>query len=117
MHPRWHSPVAAILTQVGISAIFIVLGQAGTTVKGAYDVLVTSTVLITMVPFLPLFASVIKLRATPLVAIAAGIGLFTTISSLILSAFPSPDEPNKPLAVVKIIGLSGFMLGSGRVVF
>ena len=117
MHPRWHSPVAAILTQVGISGIFIVLGQGGTTVKGAYDVLVSSSVLITMVPFLLLFASAIKLRATPLVAIAASIGLFTTISSLILSAFPSPDEPNKPLAVAKIVGFTGFMLGSGAVFY
>jgi glutamate:GABA antiporter len=117
MHSRWHSPVAAILTQVGISVVFIVLGQGGTTVKGAYDVLVSSTVLITMVPFLLLFASAIKLRATPLVAIAAGVGLFTTIGSLILSAFPSPDEPNKPLAVAKIIGLTGFMLGSGTVLY
>jgi len=29
MHPRWHSPVAAIMTQVSISAIFIVVGQGG----------------------------------------------------------------------------------------
>jgi amino acid transporter len=117
MHPRWHSPVAAILTQVGVSAIFIVLGQGGTTVKGAYDVLVSSTVLITMVPFLLLFASAIKLRATPLVGAAAAIGLFTTISSLVLSAFPSGDEPNKPLAVAKILGLTAIMLGSGAIFY
>jgi len=86
-------------------------------VKGAYDVLVSSAVLITMVPFLLLFASAIKLSATPVVAIAAGVGLFTTISSLILSAFPSPDEPNKPLAVAKIIGLTGFLLGSGAMLY
>lgn len=113
MHPRWHSPVAAILTQVIVSAIFIILGQGGTTVKGAYDVLVSSTVLITMVPFLLLFASAIKLRATPLVMAAACVGLFTTIGSLVLSAFPAADEPNKPLAVAKIMGLTIFMLGSG----
>ena len=117
MHPRWHSPVAAILTQVGLSAIFIILGQGGTSVKGAYDVLVSSTVLITMVPFLLLFSSAIKLRATPLVVFAAAIGLFTTISSLVLSAFPAGDEPNKPLAVAKIIGLTVFMLGSGALFY
>jgi amino acid transporter len=117
MHPRWHSPVAAILTQVIVSSIFIVLGQGGTTVKGAYDVLVSSTVLITMVPFLLLFSAAIKLRAVPLVTIAAAIGLFTTISSLVLSAFPSADEPNKTLAVAKILGLTVLMLGSGVVFY
>jgi amino acid transporter len=117
MHPRWHSPVAAILTQVALSSVFIILGQGGTSVKGAYDVLVSSTVLITMVPFLLLFAAAIKLRSTPLVTIAAVVGLFTTSSSLVLSAFPSPDEPNKVLAVAKILGLTVFMLGSGVVFY
>jgi hypothetical protein len=36
---------------------------------------------------------------------------------LILSAFPSPDEPNKPLAVAKTVGFTGFMLGSGAVFY
>src|SRR5579884_277547 len=117
MHPRWHSPVAAILTQVGLSTVFIILGQGGTSVKGAYDVLVSSTVLITMVPFLLLFASAIRLRATPLVTLAAVVGLFTTVSSLVLSAFPAPDEPNKALAVAKIVGLTAIMLGSGVVLY
>ncbi len=62
MHPRWGSPVAALVTQAGIAAIFIFLGQGGTTVRGAYDVLVSSTVVITMVPFLFLFASALKFR-------------------------------------------------------
>lgn len=113
MHPRWHSPVAAILTQVAISTVFILLGQGGTTVKGAYDVLVSSTVLITMVPFLFLFASAIKLRGTAVVAVAAFIGLFTTVSSIVLAMFPAADEPNKTLAVVKVLGLTVLMLGSG----
>ena len=40
MHPRWNSPVAALLTQTAFAALFIVLGQSGTSVKGAYDVVV-----------------------------------------------------------------------------
>ena len=56
VHPRWGSPVVALVTQASIAAVFIFLGQAGTTVHGAYDVLVSSTVIITMVPFLFLFA-------------------------------------------------------------
>ncbi len=117
MHPRWHSPVAAILAQVAISTVFILLGQGGTTVKGAYDVLVSSTVLITMVPFLFVFASAMKLRRTAIVVIASSIGLFTTVSSIVLAIFPAADEPNKILAVVKVLGLTGLMLGSGVVFY
>ena len=130
MHPRWGSPVAALLTQAGIAVIFIFLGQGGTSVKGAYQVLVDSTVLITMVPFLFLFASTFRLyvdrapadiiripggKAT--VMIAAAIGFTTTLTSAILATFPADDEPNKPLAVVKVLGLTALMIGSGALVY
>ena len=125
IHPRWGSPVVAILTQAGISIIFILLGQGGTTVKGAYDVLVSSTVLITMVPFLFVFASAVKLRGgsapheikipggRATVVIAAVIGFLTTAGSMVLATFPADDEPNKPLAVIKVLGLTAIMVGSG----
>lgn len=117
MHPRWGSPVVALLTQAGISAVFVVAGQGGTTVKGAYEVMVSATVLITMLPFLLLFASAIKLRGTFPVIVAASIGLFTTIGAIVLAAVPAQDEPNKTLAVVKVLGLTALMLGSGVVVY
>jgi amino acid transporter len=113
IHPRWGSPVVALLTQAGISTIFILLGQGGTSVKGAYDVLVSSTVLITMIPFLFVFATAIKLVRRPGVVLWAILGLFTTASSIVLAAFPASDEPNKPLAVTKILGLTALVLGAG----
>lgn len=130
MHPRWGSPVAALVTQAGIAAIFIFLGQGGTTVRGAYDVLVSSTVVITMVPFLFLFASALKFRdAQPApemvsipggkwtVSVAALIGLVTTIFAIVFAGFPSDDDPNKVLAVVKVIGLTAMMLLSGVAIY
>lgn len=117
IHPRWKSPVVALLTQAGISAVFIVAGQGGTSVKGAYDVLVSATVLITMFPFLFLFASAIKLRDTGGVIIAALIGLVTTVGAMVLAVFPADDEPNKPLAVFKVLGLTLLVLGSGMIFY
>jgi glutamate:GABA antiporter len=113
LHPRWGSPVVALLTQAGISTIFILLGQGGTSVKGAYDVLVSATVLITMVPFLLLFSAAIKLQTNRAVAVAACIGLLTTLCSIVLSAIPAPDEPNKSLAVGKVLVLTLITLGAG----
>jgi amino acid transporter len=130
MHPRWGSPVAALLTQAGIAALFIFVGQGGTSVNGAYQVLVDSTVLITMVPFLFLFASAFRLYTTDVspdvirlpggkftVMTAAAIGFATTLASAILAVFPANDEPNKTLAVLKVLGLTAVMIGGGVVVY
>lgn len=118
MHPRLNAPLNALLVQFVIASIFVFLGQGGTTVKGAYDVLVSTTVLTTLIPFLLLFAAAIKLNAgSRLVAIAAIVGLCTTTAALVLSTIPSGNEPNKVLAVVKIIGLSGLLVGSGVAIY
>jgi glutamate:GABA antiporter len=130
MHPRWGSPVVALLTQAGIAAIFIFLGQGGSSVKGAYQVLVDSTVVITMVPFLLLFASSFALHpSAPIpgtvnipggkwtVNAAAAIGFATTLLSAILAVFPADDDPNKTLHVVKVVGLTALMIGGGVLVY
>jgi glutamate:GABA antiporter len=119
MHPRWGSPVAALVTQAAIAALFIFLGQGGTSVKGAYDVLVGATVMITMVPFLFLFASALKMRGSYswLVMPAALVGLTTTLFAIIFAGFPSEDDPNKALAVAKILGLTAMMLAGGGIIY
>jgi amino acid transporter len=117
VHPRWGSPVTALLTQALICAFLIVAGQMGTTVREAYDVMVSSTVLITMVPFVFLFASAIRLRPSSLVVISAALGLFTTIGAMVLSAFPSEQETHPALAVAKIVGLTAVTLGIGAIIY
>jgi amino acid transporter len=130
MHPRWGSPVAALITQAVISAILIFLGQSGTSVKGAYSVLVSATVVTTLVPFLFLFASALKFRAARAtvqtiwipggqwtVAAAAIIGLSTTVVGIVFAGFPADDDPNKVLAVLKVIGLTAMMLLSGVAIY
>lgn len=129
MHPRWGSPVAALLTQSAIAVVFIVLGQGGSSVKNAYEIMVGSTVLITMIPFMLLFAAAIKLYgdAAPgelrvpggrvTIALAASIGLATTIAAAVFAVFPAGDDPDKALSVLKVLGLTALLAGSGAVVF
>lgn len=61
LHPRYGSPTIAIVTQSAVAAGFAFLGHAGTTVKGAYDVLISVMVVAVMLPFISLFASAIPL--------------------------------------------------------
>ena len=117
VHPRYGSPVVALLTQAGFTALFIIAGQSGSTVKGAYDVLVSATVLITMIPFALLFSSAIKLRPSPLMILCAVVGLFTTLAAMLLSLVPSDGDTNPGLSLFKILALTALMLGGGAVVY
>jgi amino acid transporter len=123
LHPRWGTPWVALLTQAVIGAIFIFLGQAGTSVKGAYDVLVSMGVITYFIPYLYLFASMFKLQSEPagqeVIRVPGGkpaayalaiVGFVTTAFTIALSVLPPPDEPNKPLAVLKIVGGCGALL-------
>jgi amino acid transporter len=123
LHARWGTPHVALWTQALVTVLFIFMGQAGTSVKGAYQVLVSQMVIIYMVPFLYLYGAALKLRLdeTPLTRgvtrLLATLGLATTSAAIVLSFFPSADEPNKPLAVLKIAGVTALMVGSGIVVY
>jgi len=55
IHPRWGTPAFALVAQGIGAAAFVVLGQAGATVKGAYDFLVSMGVITYFVPFLLMF--------------------------------------------------------------
>ena len=130
LHPRWKTPWIGLLTQFLFGAIFIFLGQVGTSVKGAYDVLVSMGVITYFIPFLYLFAAMFKLQSQPaglevirvpggkpVARLVAIVGLLTTTATIAISVLPPPDEPNKPLAVLKIVGLSALMVLMGVAIF
>jgi glutamate:GABA antiporter len=130
VHPRYGSPYVSLLTQAGIAALFIFLGQAGTTVKGAYDVLVSMAIISYFIPYLFMFASMIRLQREPAgpdvmrvpggrpVAVPlAALGFATTTFSIGLALIPSDNEPNKMLAVVKVAGLTLLLVAAGALVY
>lgn len=123
LHPRWKTPWVALLTQFVLGVVFIFLGQAGTSVKGAYDVLVSMGVITYFIPYLFLFAAMIKLQREPagadvirvpgggwIAKLVASVGFCTTALTILLSLVPQPDEPNKPLAVFKVVGGCGALI-------
>jgi amino acid transporter len=62
LHPRFKTPWVSILGQGLFGILFVFLGQAGSSVAGAYNILVAIAVVITMIPFMFLFASMIRLQ-------------------------------------------------------
>jgi amino acid transporter len=117
LHPRWGTPHVALLVQGLIALVFVLLGQAGTTVKGAYDVLVSMSVIAYFIPYLLMFAALMKLDRRPAAIIWGGLGFLTTAISIVLAAVPSDDDPNKMLALAKTIGLTLVMIGIGTVLY
>ena len=130
IHPRYRTPWVAIgvygLAGMGVA----LLGQAGTTVRGAYEVLVSMTILAYFLPYLMLFSAMIRLQSRPVgpevrrvpggkpMAIALGsIGLASTTLTILLSVIPGEDEPHKMLAVLKVAGGTLVLLGAGVAVF
>jgi glutamate:GABA antiporter len=130
LHPTWRTPYVALLVQAAIAFAFVFLGQAGTSVHGAYDALVSMGIIAYFIPFLFMFAAMIRLQREPagpdvmrvpggpIVAKAvAALGFLTTAISIVLACVPADDEPRKILAVVKVVGSSLVLVGIGAGVY
>ncbi len=130
LHPTWRTPYVALLVQAIIAGLFVFLSQAGTSVRGAYDALVSMGIIAYFIPFLFMFAAMIVLQREPAgpevicvpggrrVAIAlASLGFVVTTISIVLACVPADEEPNKMLAVVKVVGSSIAMVAVGAAVY
>jgi amino acid transporter len=130
LHPKYGTPAFAIWTQAIVVALLVILGQSGTSVRGAYNVLIEMMIVSSLAPFLFLFGAAIRLSAgegamskvripagRPTVVIAALIGIATTIASMAISFVPPPEEEHPLLAVVKIGGLTAVLLIGGAALY
>src|SRR6185503_7753075 len=59
VHPRWHTPYVAILTQAVLATVFLLLSVLGkgTTVEKAYLVILDTMLLVYFIPYIYLFLS------------------------------------------------------------
>jgi glutamate:GABA antiporter len=130
LHPRWRTPYVALLVQAVIAAVFVFLGQAGTSVRGAYEVLISMSIVANFIPFLFMFAAMIKLQREPagrevirvpggtgVAKVLASLGFFVSSIAIVLACVPADDEPNKTLAVVKVVGSSAALVAIGAMIY
>jgi amino acid transporter len=82
------------------------------------------------IPYLFMFASMIRLQrepagqgvirvpgGRPAATALAALGLAVTSVTIVLALIPAEDEPNKPLAVLKVAGLTLLLVGIGALVY
>jgi amino acid transporter len=130
IHPRWKTPYVAVVSYGLAGTVFGLLSQAGTSVKGAYDLLVSMSLIAYFIPFLFVFASMIRLQSRPAppgairlpggkrVAIPLScVGFFSTFAAIILAMFPAEDERNPKAALIKILVMTLVLLVSGIAVY
>ena len=120
----------ALLTQLLCGVLFVFLGQAGTSVRGAYDVLVSMGIITYFIPYLFVFAAMFRLQrekagpevmctpgGKPVAIFIACVGFTTTLLTIALSVVPPPEEPNKVLATVKVVGLCAILVATGALLY
>jgi len=130
LHPAWGTPYVALLVQAAIAGVFVLLGQARTSVHGAYEALVSMGIIAYFIPFLFMFAAMIVVQrepagadvirvpgGRPVAILAAGVGFTVTAVSIVLSCIPEEAEPDKPLFVIKVVGASLALVAIGAAVY
>ena len=95
IHPKWGSPYIALGVCALLAGVFTVLSLVGSSVAEAYQVLLKSSVVIQLIPFVYLFIGLAKLSGVSVMTRLAGVlGLLTTIVGIGFSFLPTPDVGN-----------------------
>jgi amino acid transporter len=129
IHPKWKTPYIAILIQAGISGIILALSQYKASWQDAYQLLVDAAIILYFIPFLYMYASVIKLayRSDRIqgvlvpggkvgVWIAGLLGFSVTLLSIIFAMIP-PETESKWLFETKLLGATALTIAIGLALY
>jgi glutamate:GABA antiporter len=130
VHPRFRTPHVALISYGAAGMVFGVLGQAGASVRSAYDMLVAMGVITYFIPYLFLFASAVRLQSQPpapgsfrlpggrgSIVTLASIGFLSTACTIVLSLFPAEDDAHPTLTFFKIVIMTLVLLGAGVAIY
>jgi amino acid transporter len=133
LHPKWRTPYVSILVQAGISLALLLLSNINETTSGAYQILVDAATILYFIPFLYMYAAVIKLawrkdRAANEHAIlipggkigvwiAGGFGFLITLGGIVLSFVPPGESENKLVFSLKLISGTVIAVALGLILY
>jgi glutamate:GABA antiporter len=111
IHPRWKTPYISILVQAIVSGAILLGSQINETTRGAYQFLIDAAIILYFIPFLYMFAAVIKLAGrkdrsenqhailvpggVPGVWICGGLGFLVVLIGIMVSLVPPGDSADK----------------------
>jgi amino acid transporter len=130
VHPRFGTPYVALISYGATGILFGLLSQAGSSIKGAYDLLVAMGVITYFIPYLFLFASAISAQSQPpprgslrmpggqrMIVSLAAIGFLSTACTIVLSLFPAADDLHPALTLAKIVIMTLLLLMAGVAIY
>ena len=130
VHPRFSTPYVALISYGAAGILFGLLGQAGASVRGAYDMLVAMGVITYFIPYLFLFASAVRMQSQPppvasfrlpggtrTIAALACIGFLSTACTIVLSLFPAEDDAHPALTLFKVVIMTLVLLTAGVAIY
>jgi amino acid transporter len=133
IHPKWRTPYVSILVQAGISLALLLVSNINETTSGAYQILVDAATILYFIPFLYMYAAVIKLAGRKDrrenehavlipggkigVWIAGGLGFLVTLGGIALSFVPPGESANKYVFSVKLIGGTAIAVSLGLILY
>jgi amino acid transporter len=129
IHSRWKTPYISILVQAGVSGAILLISQINETTRGAYQFLIDAAIILYFIPFLYMFAAVIKLArrkdrtenqhavlipgGLPGVWISGGIGFLVVLMGIVVSLVPPGDSSDKLGFEMKLVAgtVASILLG------
>jgi amino acid transporter len=129
IHPKWKTPYISILVQAGVSGVILLLSQINETTRGAYQFLIDAAIILYFIPFLYMFAAVIKLArrkdrmenehavlvpgGLSGVWISGCLGFLVVLIGIAVSLVPPGDSSDKLGFELKLVGgtLASILLG------
>jgi len=130
LHPRYATPHLAILWMGGISSLLIVMSLAGGPVRQAYFVLANFTIVVYFIPYLYLFASLVRLvvgppppgsipipGGRPGVLLIATVGFLTTLMACVFAFIPPKGTENVLWHETQLIGGCGLLVLTGWLLY
>ena len=118
VHPRWGSPWVALLVQGALTLGFIAVTMWGSSVREAYQVLLKSSVITTLIPFGYMFLGLVRLGDEPRWKRAAGlVGLGVSAAGIAAAFAPGADVANVAMYEVKLVSGSLLPLAVGLAFF
>ena len=132
IHPKWKTPWISMLVQAGISIVILLATQWKSTANNAYYFLVDATNILYFIPFVYIYAAVIRLayvgnregsKDAVLIPggklgvwIAGSVAMVVTIMAIAFSFIPSPGETKWIFETKLVLGTIGF-IGIGLVLY
>jgi amino acid transporter len=120
IHPKWKTPWVSILVQAVLSGAILLVSQINETTRGAYQFLIDAGIILYFIPFLYMFAAVIKLSGRPDrrqnphavlvpggrlgVWVCGGLGFLVVLLGIFVSLVPPGESSDKFGFEMKLVG-------------